>query len=277
MIKGDLHCHTRFSDGASTMGDLFGFCRKNGVDFLAVSDHDTFGGSEAALEWGDKGSVKALFAVEFSCFDYKRGNKVHILCYAPKEEKNLRAICKCMTDNRREAGEEMLKKIMALYPLSREDVERHESLTGCIYKQHIMHTLMEYGYTDRIYGELFQQLFHSKTGSCFVPLEYPDVRDVLREIRDSGGVSVMAHPGNYHGIDLMEELARERAVDGLELWHAKNSEADRQKIRLAAEKAGLLLTGGSDFHGMYNSNRCAVGAHITPQRELERLLDRTEN
>lgn len=274
MLKSDLHCHTDCSDGSSGIEEVFSICRSLGIDTLAVSDHDTFAGADLAAASEHRGDVTLVYAVEFSCFDYKRGNKVHILCYFPKETEALEAICRETTQNRREAGELMLGNVMRLYPIRSDDVYKYAAKTGCIYKQHLMRTLMDYAYTDRIYGELYHELFHPREGSCFVPMKYPDVHEVLDCIRDSGGISVMAHPGTYHGIDLMEELAKSRAVDGIELWHSRNSEHDRKRIREAAQHADLIVTGGSDFHGMHNSNRCPIGAYHTPDEQLYRLFQK---
>lgn len=69
-----------------------------------------------------------------------------------------------------------------------------------------MHALMDAGYADSIYGELYQKLFSPETGSALVEPEYPDVKEVLELIHSAGGIAVLAHPVPYRNEELLEEL-----------------------------------------------------------------------
>ena len=136
-----------------------------------------------------------------------------------------------------------------------------------------MLALMDIGYTDRIYSDLYHHLFDSKTGSCNVPINYPDARLVAEEIRSAGGVIVMAHPSLYGGnYDLAEELSGQNLLDGVELHHPRSTREDREVIRQLAERCGLICTGGTDFHGCRTSHPNPIGTCITGETALRAIF-----
>ena len=206
---GDLHCHTIMSDGSSSLEDLILYGKRGGMDFIAVTDHDTTAGNTRAVVLGKRYGINVIPGVEFSSVDKQRENKkVHILCYLPQIPERLQGLCSRTLKNRTQAGEEMIRRVMRYYPVTAEHIARYTSGSQSIYKVHIMLALMDLGYTDRIYSDLFHQLFSSRNGSCYVPFDYPDVREVVETIRQAGGVAVMAHPFQYGGsYELLEELA----------------------------------------------------------------------
>jgi hypothetical protein len=166
----------------------------------------------------------------------------------------------------------MLQKVMRLYPITAEMVVRRAQGSTNIYKQHIMHALIDTGCTDEFFGSVFHNLFNSKNGLAYAPVRYPEVHDVIRQIHEAGGVAVLAHPGEYDSYGLLEQLAVDREIEGVEVWHPRNREGDEHKFAAVAEKYGLAMTGGSDFHGMYTSPVKPLGACTTPEDQLELLL-----
>lgn len=165
----------------------------------------------------------------------------------------------------------MLQKVMKLYPITSESVLRHATGSKSIFKQHIMHALIDYGYTNEFFGDLYQELFDSKTGSCYESVDYPDVGFVLDLIHSAGGLAVMAHPRYYDSFDLLEELCEKGKLDGVEVWHHTLKEGDEDRLLSIAQKYNLITTGGSDFHGQYNEAPVCIGAHTTPKESLDRI------
>ena len=211
--------------------------------------------------------------VEFSCFDYTRGRKVHLLCYQPEKPDRLEGICMRTTEARNRAGLEMIQKVMQYFPVAQDHIGRYSSGSKAVYKSHILHALMDLGYTDRIYGDLFFQLF-GKNGVCRVSFEYPDVEKVAAVVRDAGGLAVLAHPASYDSFDLLEELGSKNLLDGVELYYPDTSQQDFERIRKSAEKYGLLTTGGSDFHGYYHPNPNPLASAITQEEVLNHIFQR---
>jgi len=108
------------------------------------------------------------------------------------------------------------------------------------------------GYTDGIYGPLYRQLFKGG-GIADREIEYVDVFDALRAIKTDGGRAVLAHPGQLDSYELAVELIAE-GLDGVELYHESHSISDHTRIfELARRYPHLLLTGGSDDHGLFGS------------------------
>lgn len=85
----------------------------------------------------------------------------------------------------------------------------------------------------------------------------------------------MAHPAQYDNIELLEELARNGRVDGVEVGHYSADENYRRELSAIAEKYGLIETGGSDFHGLYNCVPTHLGSETTTKKNLERILKLT--
>ncbi len=271
---GDLHCHTTLSDGSSSLEDLTLYGKRGGMDFIAITDHDTMAGNTRAVILGKRYGLGVIPGVELSAKDNQRGGKrVHILCYLPQVPERLQGICSRTLKSRTQAGKEMIQKVMRYYPVTEEHIARYTAGSQSIFKSHIMLALMDLGYTDRIYSELFYQLFSSKNGSCFVPTEYAEVREVVQAIRSAGGVSVMAHPFQYGGsFELLEELAAQGLIDGVEQHHPRAKQEDITRAGEIAAHYGLITTGGTDFHGARTATPNPIGTCITGAESLSALF-----
>ena len=270
---GDLHCHTRLSDGSMNIDDVVFYAKRAGLDFLAITDHDTMAGCTRAAIVGNRMGIGIIPGVEFSCFDPSRGRKVHLLCYQPEKPDRLEGICSRTTEARNRAGMEMIQKVMRYYPVAQDHVGRYSSGSKAVYKAHILHALMDLGYTDRIYGDLFQELF-GKGGTCRVPFEYPDVEKVAATVKDAGGLAVLAHPASYDSFDLLDELGAKNLLDGVELYYPGTSPEDFERIAACARKYGLITTGGSDFHGYYHLQPNPIASAITGEEALGQIFQR---
>lgn len=141
-----------------------------------------------------------------------------------------------------------------------------------------MHALMDYGYTTELYGDVYDELFDSKTGICAdevsnETMANPEIHFVLELIHSSGGLAVMAHPRVFDNFDLIEELAKDGKLDGIEVWHQSLRQGDEEILLGICEKYGLIPTGGSDFHGFYNHYPISIGSNLTPEESLRKILD----
>lgn len=270
---GDLHCHTKASDGSMTVDEIVFYAKRAGLDFLAITDHDTRASVKRAEILGARYGVRIIDGVEFSAIDSKRSRKVHILAYLPKNPDRLEGICKRTLDRRRQAGLEMIQKVMRLYPVTAEHISKYHAGSQSIYKQHIIHALMDLGYESTVCGSLMKELFDEKTGRCYSYVEYPDVYEALDLIHSSGAVAVLAHPTTYKSMDLFKELTEKKLIDGVELYHPRNSKEDMIEIKRIADEAGLIVTGGTDFHGYYTSKVNPLATCITTEDSINRIFE----
>lgn len=273
-MAADLHCHTRASDGSDTAGEVVLMAKLRGLSAVAVTDHDTFAGVEEAVRFGTRYGIRVIPGAEFSSTDAATGRKAHVLCYACKNPQSLDALCSATCEARRKAGEAMLEKVTALYPIPAEMVLDRARGSASLYKQHIMRALIDAGYAHEMFGTVFHELF-SKGGKAYVRVEYPEVHDVIEQIHRAGGLAVLAHPGEYDSYDLLDSLAPSHLIDGVEVWHPRNKEGDEQRFALIARENGLILTGGTDFHGMHSKVPLPIGTCTAPDSEVMRFFTKT--
>ncbi|MCI7767296.1 MAG: PHP domain-containing protein [Oscillospiraceae bacterium] len=271
-MKGDLHVHTTLSDGSLGMEEVIAQAKRIGLDFISITDHDTMSSVSRAKILGERYGVQTIAGVELTAWDKTRNRKVHILCYAPQKPDRLEGICRRCSEIRQSCAKETVANVLKLYPITSEDITKHLSGSKSIYKQHILHALIEYGYSTHFYGKLNDELFNEQTGSCIVEREYPDVNYVLELIHSARGAAVLAHPMVYDSVDLIDDLAKNGKLDGIEVYHYSADEEQQAMLLAKANEYDLIVTGGSDFHGLYNMRPTHLGMYTTDKENIDRIL-----
>lgn len=280
-MRADLHCHTTLSDGSLGIEEVIAQAKRNNIDVLAITDHDNLASFSRAVVLGQRYGIKVLPAVEISAVDNKRGRKVHILCYMPKKPDRLEGLCLRTCEARKQRGKKMAFKVMEKYPIALENILHYATGSKAIYKCHIMHALMDYGYTTELYGDVYESLFNAQTGLCADEVQAetennPDVKFALELIHSAGGTAVIAHPKVYNSFELIEELAEAGKIDGIEVYHESASEEEEAEMLKICEKYNLIATGGSDFHGFYNHYAISLGYKFTPEESVNAIIARSE-
>lgn len=270
-MSADLHCHTKISDGSTAIDELVILAKNKGLKAIAVTDHDTFGGAKRAKIFGDKFGVTVIPGTEISAYDYARKRNVHLLCYMPKSVDRLAGMLRKTNFNRKQAMSLSVQKVLRAYPIPYDMILRRTAGSTSIYKQHIMQALMDAGYTDEMFGDVFKKLFDSRFGLAKSTFEYPDVFEALRLIKESGGIAVLAHPAVYDSYDLMYELI-EKGLDGIEVNYPRSNPNDEKLLSGIADKYNLIKTGGTDFHGVYSSSVNPIGTCTCTDEELKKLV-----
>lgn len=266
-----MHCHSKLSDGSTRIEDIIKLAEKSGIQKISITDHDTFDGVIKAQAYTGSCGVELVPGIEISALDNKSGKKVHVLGYMCDTLKDLTAMCNNTLLSRYRAGCIMIDKIKKDYNITYKMVERYSSESTCIYKQHIMNALMDAGYATSIYCELYNNLFNKRDGIAYEPIKYPEVREVVRLINDAGGISVIAHCSEFDSFDLIKELVDNNSLDGVEVWHPLNTEVDKTRLMALSKEKGLLMTGGTDFHGAYSNISRTLGTMTTPDEQFERM------
>ncbi|MCL1632168.1 PHP domain-containing protein [Sporolactobacillus sp. CPB3-1] len=256
----DLHCHTSISDNSDSIETVLDQAKHNGVDFLAITDHDTTSGIARAVSYGKKIGVTVIPGIEISGYDYARDRRAHLLgLFIDPEHPAIETLCRPMREERAQASKEMVDRLITLgYSITWEEVAAHAADSTNVYKQHIMHTLIDKGYTDAIYGDLYHQLFARGQGSAYVPVHYLDARDAIQTIRAAGGVPILAHPGQFDNFTAVPEWVR-AGLEGIEVYHPLHDSLAEQQAMQLAEKHGLVISGGSDYHGFYSDTGSSIG------------------
>lgn len=271
-MAADLHCHTKLSDGSVGIEDLIIIAQKSGIDTIAITDHDCIAGTVRSQVIGKRYGVNVISGVELSAFDFEAGKNVHILAYLPDSPDRLESICKKTSVARKRAGQIMMLKVAARFPITSDFIISHASGSTNLYKQHIMHALMDAGYTDEIFGDLYHTLFDEDSESnVLAPTKYPTVKEVIDEVHGAGGIAVLAYPGKFNSFDEIDKYV-ELGLDGIEVWSPYNSPEQVELLSQICKKKKLLMTGGSDFHGTYGAKTVTLGSYSTPQEHLDKLM-----
>lgn len=253
--------------------ELLSMAKRRGLAAVAITDHDAVAGATRACIIGKRLGLEVIHGVEMSAYDYKRRRKVHILGYMCDSPDRLEGMCLRINNSRRVAAKEMIAKVLRYYPIVPETIAKHAAGSTNVFKQHIMHALMETGYADSLFGDVFRKLFSTNGGCAYSPIEYPDVREVITLIRSAGGLVVLAHPYVYDSVDLMEELTADDLLDGIEVWHPSNDEERISALKNYALTHHLLMTGGTDFHGLYTDPPHALGSCGAPENTVQLMRE----
>lgn len=271
----DLHCHTKLSDGSTSIDEIILLAKKMGIGTISVTDHDTFAGSKRAKIIGQRYGINVVMGAEFSSFDYKRHKEIHILCYMCDFPDRLEGLCKKIGQSRQKAAAYMLQKIMRFYPISPEMVSKKAQGSTNVFKNHIVQAIMDAGYVMANHGVIFEKLFNPINGIAKLVSEYPDTSDVIEQIHEAGGLAVLAHPDVSDGFDFIEDLIYS-GLDGIEVWHPGVDKNTQDELQAIATEHSIAMTGGSNFHGMYTSSPRPLGTCITPENQIEELKRRKE-
>ena len=271
-MGGDLHCHTKLSDSSMGIDDLIVLAQKRGIDTIAITDRDCQAGTVRGKIIGERRGITVIPGVEIQCYDSEKDKYAEILCYLSDSPDRLEGLCHRNVVIRKKASQIMTLKIAQRYPITPELVLKCATGSTAVFEQHIMHALLECGYTDKIYGELYEELFSPESpNNVLVKMNYPSPKEVIEAIHEAGGIAVLAHPGSNGTFMLIDELIG-CGLDGVEVWHPDNSEEQQAKLLELAKAKGILAVGGTDFKGMYSKKAISVGEYSTPDTAVKALM-----
>ena len=245
----DLHTHSTASDGQYSPATLVRLAKEQGIENLALTDHDTLDGLDEAVAAGEEAGVQVLRGIELSAREY-RG--LHILgyCVSP-DAPGLRELCAEMKRGRNE------RKYRIIEFLREKGVDisllEVEELAGgdVIARPHFARVLVRRGYVETV-QEAFDRYLDTAEYKR-IERKKPDARACVEAIHGAGGKVSLAHPyqTGLEG-DALDELVRKLAgygLDAIECWYPRHTPQQREFYLSLAQKYGLHVTGGSDFHG----------------------------
>lgn len=272
-MAGDLHCHTKLSDGSMGIDDIIVLAEKCGITTLAITDHDCLAGTVRARLIGERHGIKVVQGVEISALDSELNEEVHILCYLADSPDRLEGLCHRNLLARKRAAQIMMIKATQKYPVTADLILKCAQGSTNIYPVHIMSALVESGVTTELYGELYDELFSGKgAGSILVKPKFPEPAEVIEAIHDAGGIAVLAHSGDFDGTNLIDRLL-DAGLDGIEVWCPQHSEEQIASLEKFAKKNHILAVGGSDFHGRNNRSCVTLGTYGIPDVNLNEFTN----
>jgi hypothetical protein len=251
----DLHCHTTASDGKYTPAQLVQMAAEMDLRTIAICDHDSTEGLAEAMAAGATLGVEVIPGIELSC-DVAEG-ELHMLGYYPDfGNATFQSELVRLREGRVGRAEGMVQKLTELgYPISFARVQQLAG-DGAIGRPHVAQALIEAGHV-RNKGEAFDKLI-GRHGPAYVERAKLLPADACRLLRSVGGLPVFAHPfivtGDGRTLEpLPVDAALPELVDaglvGIETYYPSYTPGHIERLLRLARRYGLIVTGGSDFHG----------------------------
>ncbi len=247
-MRIDLHSHSNVSDGLDTPAELVRKMSVAGIDAFALTDHDTLAGLPQAREEAKRLKIELLAGAEISA-DFQGQDDVHILgLFVDEGNGPFQARLAERQEKRRTRGERMARNLVAAgYPLDLGAIAA-EVGDGVWGRPHLARALVRAGHVAT-QDEAFER-FLKHEHPWYVPSEKWAAQDVLRAIREAGGVSSLAHAVWYkNSAALIRGLAAE-GLDAVEVFHPDHGPEDEGRLGDLTRELNLLATAGSDFHGV---------------------------
>ncbi|MGM0652555.1 MAG: PHP domain-containing protein [Bacillota bacterium] len=243
MSKVDFHLHSSASDGLFTPRRVMEIAASADLSAAGLTDHDTVSGLAEAEEAAGEMGLELIPGIEISVYENNR--EIHLLGYYPKKIKELSVALEDIRSKRFRRMALIVDNLQALgFKLKPEEViaEAGGAAPG---RLHLARLLVKKKYVHTI-AEAFKT-YLNRGKPAFVSRESmsaPEVLDLLHRVE---AVSVIAHPGN-EGKEILDQLVS-FGLQGIEVYHPDHNKKLIDYFNDYAEAKGLLITGGSDFHG----------------------------
>ena len=265
----DLHIHSRSSDGALTVEQIFKEAKTRNIGLMSITDHDSIGCQEVAADLASKAGIRYVSGVElnvtFSHPRLREGKPISLdfLGYQfDPTNSEMRKKLPQMANYREERAAKILRNLNAEFEkegiekLTKENFEEIQaSVDGTLGRPHIADYLVKKGIV-----KTRQEAFDKYLVKCDVPKFPLYLEEASELVRNAGGKLVLAHPNDPHGTSLValtKSLPEQTAIveesilsfiDGVECWHSRNDSETTKHYVAFAKEHGLIMTGGSDCH-----------------------------
>lgn len=271
MKYADLHIHTKFSDGTLSPEQVVKEAHKVGLSCIAITDHDEISGIRPAIEEANKVNLEVIPGVELSAEidDYE----IHILAYfIDWQVKWFKDKLKQICDVREKRALTIIEKLKSQGIDLNPDEVLGLAAKGAVGRLHIAKMLERGGFVHSI-----QEAFNKYIGNgcpCYVKKFKLTPAEAIDMIRRLKGLAVLAHPYNIGNDELIPEFVQ-LGLRGIEAYYPGQDKATSEHYKNLATKYGLLITGGSDYHGLAK-NKALLGEVKVPYSLVEELKKQAE-
>jgi len=267
-LRIDLHTHSNHSDGVHAPSVLIDLAKWKGISAISLCDHDSLEGYDQLEEASRREGIETITGVELSC-EYT-GRDLHVLGYGvDRRNEPLQKLLLDFRATRQRRGEQIVEKLAGQgVHLDIQNVLARAA-GGALGRPHIAAALLEAGYVSD-----HPQAFAKYIGEgCPAYVEKYKIRpdDAVEAIHAAGGLAFVAHPGYYLEDERAFRALLERGFDGIEVYHPYHHSQMVTRLLGIARDFGLLISGGSDFHGF--AGRDNLGEPTVPYSLLQRIKE----
>ena len=268
-MRIDLHLHTAASDGLLAPSALVQAVRAANIAVFSVTDHDTVDGLDEAQGAATAAGLTFISGIELSA--YWRAVEFHILGYfIDPADRGLRVFLDGTRKARRVRLHAMLNRLHAMGMRVPADDVLARAQNGNVGRPHLARVLVERGFVGSA-DEAFDRYLGTDR-PAYVPRPDVSVAEAIGVIRRAGGIASLAHPGLHNRDEAIPDLMA-AGLAAIEVYHPKHAFGRARRYRRIAQQHGLLITGGSDFHGVAEGDHASVpGLPCLPEADYERLL-----
>jgi 3',5'-nucleoside bisphosphate phosphatase len=268
-MRIDLHLHTVASDGLLAPSALVQAVRTANVEVFSVTDHDTVDGLDEVQGAATAAGLTFISGIELSAF--WRAVEFHILGYfIDPADAGLRVFLEATRQARRVRLHAMLNRLHAMGMRVPADDVLARAQNGNVGRPHLARVLVERGFVGSA-DEAFDRYLGTDR-PAYVPRPDVSVAEAIGVIRRAGGIASLAHPGLHNRDEAIPDLMA-AGLAAIEVYHPKHAFGRARRYRRIAQQHGLLITGGSDFHGVAEGDHASIpGLPCLPEADYERLL-----
>ncbi len=251
IYRADLHTHSTSSDGQYAPAELARLVKKRGAEVWALTDHDSVSGVDEAIEAGKALGLRVVRGVELSADDYLN---LHILGYdfSVAVMKKWFESLQGGRDDRKYRIRDFLRTKGLEIPLDEVD---EEAAGGSVGRPHFAKVMLRHGYVSTR-KEAFDLYLDTPEFHEIEKGTKPSARECVERIKAAGGKVSLAHPYQIvlNGESLEELVGRLKGygLDAIECYYPIHASEQTVEYLRIAQKYGLHITGGSDFHGEKN-------------------------
>ncbi|NQU16673.1 MAG: PHP domain-containing protein [Candidatus Saganbacteria bacterium] len=266
-MSADLHLHSACSDGIETPKIVVTYAKDAGLKTIALTDHDTVEGIPEALLAGKEMSLEVIPGVEFSTEINK--TEIHILGYfVDYNNSDLATLLKKIQKGRKERIFKICEKLKKLDVIVDPEKILKAAGNDAPGRPHVARVLVEQGVVST-FNEAFNRFIDSR-GPAYVAHYKLEPKECISFIKEIGGIAVFAHPDISNSDELIPQFV-DAGLRGIEAYYPSYSEKTTQKYLDFAEKFGLLLTGGSDYHGINSGREIKLGEFSVDDSLVEKM------
>ena len=271
-MKADLHMHSIDSDGLYTKEYLFQQAAKRGVDIIAITDHDVLKDVEETFKLSEMYGVKYIPAFELSTIEQEKS--VHILGYFRDDSYKSEELAQYFKDiklRREQRAKQFISNLKEFHGLNVSYDDCFKFGKGIIARPHIAKAI-RVNYPEYDHNYIFQN-FIGEHCLGYVPSSLLSIEEGIKLLRRHNCLVILAHPV------LLKEKIRDKVLsydfDGYEARYYQNKENDEEIYTNLAHKKDLIITAGSDFHGIPNDSKHGfIGDVVLEGKALEMFLEK---